>query len=186
VGLGLTYLIMQIVGLMIVDKVGRRRLTLLMVPGAAIALVVLGTFFVTGKDGAAQVPYIIATLIVFMAFNAGGLQLMGWLTGSEIYPLAVRGAGTSVQSASLWSTNLLITLTLLTMISAFGVGQTFWIYAAFNVAAFLFVWRRMPELTGRSLEEIEKRLHDGKFRPADFDDTRADGPGEPALNRQRA
>ncbi|MDX6300301.1 MAG: hypothetical protein QOF53_1515 [Nocardioidaceae bacterium] len=168
VGLGLTYLVMQIVGLAIVDRVGRRRLTLTMVPGAAVSLLVLGTFFVTGNAGRTQVPFIIATLLVFMAFNAGGLQLMGWLTGSEIYPLAVRGAGTAAQSASLWGTNLLITLTLLTMIDTFGVGQTFWIYAAFNVAAFLFVWRRMPELTGRSLEDIEKHLQDGHFRPQDF------------------
>ena len=168
VGLGVTYLVMMIVGLTIVDKVGRRRLTLVMVPGAALSLFVLGAFFVTGNSGRAQVPYIIATLLVFMFFNAGGLQLMGWLTGSEIYPLAVRGAGTSVQSATLWGTNLLITLTLLTMIDLFGVGQVFWIYGFFNVAAFVFVWWRMPELTGHSLEDIEKRLQDGNFKPADF------------------
>jgi hypothetical protein len=42
-------------------------------------------------------------LIGFMLFNAGGLQLMGWLTGSEIYPLAPRGAGTSAQSTTLWT-----------------------------------------------------------------------------------
>jgi sugar porter (SP) family MFS transporter len=168
VGLGLTYLVMQIVGLSIVDRVGRRRLTLIMVPGAATALVVLGWFFVSGNSGEAQVPYIIATLIVFMAFNAGGLQLMGWLTGSEIYPLAVRGAGTAVQSATLWGTNMLITLTLLTMINTFGVGQTFWIYAGFNVAAFLFVLFRMPELTGKSLEDIEEHLERGEFHPRDF------------------
>ena len=168
VGLGLTYLVMQVIGLTIVDKVGRRRLTLTMVPGAALSLVVLGAFFVTGNSGRAQVPFIIATLLVFMAFNAGGLQLMGWLTGSEIYPLAVRGAGTAVQSASLWGTNLLITLTLLTLIDTFGVGQTFWIYAAFNVAAWLFVWRRMPELTGHSLEDIEQHLADHEFAPRDF------------------
>jgi sugar porter (SP) family MFS transporter len=186
VGLGLTYLVMQIVGLSIVDKVGRRRLTLVMVPGAAISMFVLGGFFVTDNAGSGNVPFIIAALIVFMAFNAGGLQLMGWLTGSEIYPLAVRAAGTSIQSASLWSTNLLITLTLLTMIETFGVGQTFWIYACFNVAAFLFVWRRMPELTGRSLEDIERRLHDGKFRPSDFDEASPDEAQQPALSRQGA
>ncbi|WP_193612599.1 sugar porter family MFS transporter [Nocardioides lijunqiniae] len=169
VALGVTYLVMQVIGLSIVDRVGRRRLTLVMVPGAAASLVVLGAFFVTGNAGPDQVPWIIATLIVFMAFNAGGLQLMGWLTGSEIYPLAVRSAGTSVQSASLWSTNLLITLTLLTMIDTFGVGQTFWIYAAFNVAAFLFVLRFMPELTGHSLEDIERHLEKGEFAPRDFE-----------------
>jgi sugar porter (SP) family MFS transporter len=168
VGLGLTYLVMQIIGLSIVDRVGRRRLTLIMVPGAALALVVLGWFFVSGNDGKDQVPFIIATLIVFMAFNAGGLQLMGWLTGSEIYPLAVRGAGTAVQSATLWGTNMLITLTLLTMINTFGVGQTFWIYAGFNVAAFVFVLFRMPELTGKSLEDIEEHLERGEFAPKDF------------------
>lgn len=168
VGLGLTYLIMMIVGLSIVDRVGRRRLTLVMIPGAALALFVLGGLFVTGHDKHGDIPFIVACLLVFMFFNAGGLQLMGWLTGSEIYPLAVRGAGTSIQAATLWTTNLLITLTLLTIINGVGVGPTMWLYAAFNVGAWIFVWRRMPELTGRSLEQIEGHLRKGKFRPEDF------------------
>ncbi|WP_294564116.1 sugar porter family MFS transporter [uncultured Arthrobacter sp.] len=172
VALGLTYLITQLIGLAIIDRVGRRRLTLITLPGAALALIVLGTFFVTGNDGDAQVPYIIATLIVFMAFTAGGIQLMGWLTGSEIYPLATREAGAAAQSASLWGTNLLITLTLLSIIDTIGTGQTFWLYAAFNIAGFIFLYRRMPELTGRSLEQIENRLSAGHFRPADFADGR--------------
>jgi sugar porter (SP) family MFS transporter len=168
VGLGVTYLIMMIVGLIIVDKVGRRRLTLVMVPGAAISLFALGAFFVTDNAGKDNIPFIITCLIVFMFFNAGGLQLMGWLTGSEIYPLAVRAAGTSVQSATLWGTNLLITLTLLTMIDLMGVGQVFWLYGLFNVAAWIFVWRLLPELTGHSLEDIERHLHEGEFSPQDF------------------
>jgi sugar porter (SP) family MFS transporter len=173
VGLGVTYLIMMIVGLVIVDRVGRRRLTLVMVPGAALSLFALGAFFVTDNAGKDNIPFIVTCLIVFMLFNAGGLQLMGWLTGSEIYPLAVRAAGTSVQSATLWGTNLLITLTLLTMIDLMGVGQVFWLYGLFNVAAWIFVWRLLPELTGHSLEDIEKHLHDEKFSPKDF----AQSPG---------
>ncbi|MDQ2815541.1 MAG: sugar porter family MFS transporter [Actinomycetota bacterium] len=168
VGLGATYLVMMIVGLSIVDRIGRRRLTLTMIPGAALALACLGTLFATGHSGRNDTPFIIACLIVFMFFNAGGLQLMGWLTGSEIYPLAVRSAGTSAQAMTLWSTNLLISVTLLTIINAVGAGPTMWLYAAFNVAAFFFVWWRLPELTGRSLEQIEQQLHRGKFRPSDF------------------
>ena len=168
VALGATYLVTQLIGLAIIDRVGRRRLTLITLPGAALAMAVLGTFFVTGHDGKAQVPYIIATLVVFMAFTAGGIQLMGWLTGSEIYPLATRSAGAAAQSAALWGTNLLITLTLLSVIDTIGTGQTFWLYAVFNVISFVFLYKRMPELTGRSLEQIEKRLHEGRFRPADF------------------
>lgn len=168
VALGLTYLVLQIIGLATVDKIGRRRLTLIMTPGAIISLTVLGLLFITGNDGKDSTPWIIACLIAFMAFTAGGIQLMGWLTGSEIYPLAVRSAGTSVQSATLWGTNLLITLTLLTMIETFGTGQVFLIYAGFNVAAFVFVYLKMPELTGKSLEDIEKHLQDGEFAPSDF------------------
>lgn len=178
VALGVTYLVMMLVGLAIVDRVGRRRLTLLMVPGAALSLAVLGALFATGHSGRGSTPVIVACLVAFMFFNAGGLQLMGWLTGSEVYPLAVRGAGTAAQATALWSTNLLITLTLLTIIDAIGPGPTMWLYAAFNVAAFVFVLRRMPELTGRSLEDIERALRRGRFRPRDFAaPARGGGPG---------
>ena len=78
-----------------------------------------------------------------------------------------------MQSATLWTTNLLITLTLLSMIELFGVGQVFWLYGLFNVAAWIFVWRLMPELTGRSLEDIESHLAEGRFKPADFAGRRA-------------
>lgn len=165
VSLAVTYVIMNVVGLNIVDRIGRRRLSLIMTPGAALALVALGAVFVFGADSSSTAPFIIACLIVFMFFTAGGLQVMGWLTGSEVYPLGVRGAGTSVQAATLWGSNLIITLTLLTTINAIGVGQTMWMYAGFNVLAFLFVLRYFPELAGRSLEDIETSLREGSFRP---------------------
>lgn len=100
--LGATYVIAQLVGLAIIDRVGRRRLTLIMVPGAAISLFALGLIFVTADSGHDVITYIMICLIAFMVFNAGGLQLMGWLTGSETYPLAVRPEGTAVHSATLW------------------------------------------------------------------------------------
>lgn len=168
VGLAVAYLVAQLVGLTIIDRVGRRRLTLIMVPGAAMSLFVLGLLFVTHNSGRDVIPYIVICLIVFMLFNAGGLQLMGWLTGSETYPLAVRPAATAVQSATLWGTNLFITLTMLSLVNAIGVGPSMWLYALFNVAAWIFVYFRMPDLTGRSLEEIEGKLFEGKFRPSDF------------------
>ena len=168
VALGAAYVVAQLVGLAIIDRVGRRRLTLIMIPGAALSLFVLGTLFATGASGRDSVPFIVTCLVVFMLFNAGGLQLMGWLTGSETYPLAVRSAGTAVQSASLWGSNLLITLTLLTLINGIGVGPAMWLYGLFNVAAWVFVYFRMPDLTGKSLEEIEGKLKEGRFKPADF------------------
>ena len=77
VALGLSYLVAQLVGLAIIDRVGRRRLTLIMIPGAAVALFVLGLLFVTGNAGRDSIAFVVAYLVVFMLFNAGGLQLMG-------------------------------------------------------------------------------------------------------------
>jgi sugar porter (SP) family MFS transporter len=186
VSLGATYLVMMVVGLAIVDRIGRRRLTLGMIPGAGAALAVLGILFDTGHSGRSDIPFIIACLIVFMFFNAGGLQLMGWLTGSEIYPLAVRGEGTSIQAMTLWTTNLVISISLLTIINGIGAGPTMWLYAAFNAAAFVFIWWRMPELTGRSLEQIERQLHRGKFRPRDFARLPEASSGEPRPQSEAA
>ncbi len=177
VALGVTYLVMMIVGLSIIDRVGRRKLTLIMIPGTALSLFALGAFFITDNTKS-TIGFVIACLVLFMFFNAGGLQLMGWLTGSEIYPLAVRGAGTSAQAATLWTTNLIITLSLLSILNRVGAGPTMWLYGLFNVAAWVFVFRKMPELTGRSLEQIEAKLHAGKFNPKDFDRL-------PKLERQR-
>jgi sugar porter (SP) family MFS transporter len=165
VALAVTYVIMNCVGLGIVDRVGRRRLSLIMTPGAALALGALGVFFLSGQVGAGTAPYVIACLIIFMFFTAGGLQVMGWLTGSEVYPLGVRGAGTSAQAATLWGSNVIITLTLLSTINAIGPGPTMWMYTGFNVLAFFFVLRYFPELAGRSLEDIETSLREDTFRP---------------------
>src|SRR4029078_12368075 len=57
--------------------------------------------------------------------------------------------------------------------SARGVGPAMCLYAAFTVAAWLFVYFRMPDLTGASLEEIERKLADGRLKPADFTRTEA-------------
>src|ERR1700709_274820 len=101
-----------------------------------------------------------------MLFNAGGIQVVGWLSGSEMYPLAVRGAGTSVQATMVWSSDLLVTVTAITLIHVLTAGGTMWVYAALNVAAFFFVRHFFPEVGGKSLEEVEGMLHDENFSPA--------------------
>ena len=101
-----------------------------------------------------------------MLFNAGGIQVVGWLLGSEMYPLAVRGAGTSAQAAMVWGADLLVTVTALTLVHGITAGGTMWVYAAMNVLAFFFVRRFFPEVGGKSLEEVENMLHQEHFSPS--------------------
>ena len=165
-GIASVYLVMTCVGLAVVDRVGRRRISLLMIPGATIALLVLGALFMLGMTKGHDAWWLIGCLLVYMAFNAGGLQVVGWLTGSEVYPLAVRAAGTSAQAGMVWGADLLVTATALTLVQSIGASGTMWVYAAMNVLAFLFIWFLVPETASHSLEEIETALHEDRFRPA--------------------
>jgi fatty acid desaturase len=98
-----------------------------------------------------------------MVFNAGGVQVIGWLMGSEMFPLAIRGKASSVHAATLWGSNLIITSTALSTVALLGAGGAMWVYAGLNFLCFLFVWRFVPETTGHSLEDIENHLRAGKF-----------------------
>lgn len=165
-GIAAVYLSMTAAGLMVVDRIGRRHLSLMMIPGAALALAVLGALFILGMGGSGHAWLLVGCILVFMAFNSGGLQVVGWLTGSEVYPLALRGAGTSAQAGMVWGSDLVVTATALTLVHLLGNGGTMWIYALMNVLAFVFIWYCVPETAGHSLEDIERALREGRFRPA--------------------
>ena len=166
-GLGIVYAVMTATGLAIVEKVGRRRLTLVMLPGAAVSLFLLGGVLIFKLvDKGHNTWMVLVLLLLYMLFNAGGIQVVGWLSGSEMYPLAVRGAGTSAQATMVWGADLLVTVTALTLVHGLTAGGAMCVYAAMNVAAFFFAKRYFPEVGGKSLEEVENMLHEGQFLPS--------------------
>lgn len=154
-----------ILGILLVDRIGRRRFLLMMVPGSAVALGIMGWLFLGGapQAGAAQ-WLLVACLAIYMALNCSfGVCL--WLINAEVYPLFVRGKGASVGAFSHWGFDLLVTLTTLSLVSALGAAYAFWLYGAISVLAVVFVLRYVPETRGRTLEEIERNLKEGVFFP---------------------
>ncbi|MFT4114029.1 sugar porter family MFS transporter [Silvibacterium sp.] len=165
VGLAVVYALMTGLGLLIVEKVGRRKLMLVMIPGAVVSLAILGTMFARGMATGPSAWVLVGCLLVYMIFNAGGIQVCGWLMGSEVYPLSVRAAGASAQSGMIWGADLAVTATGLSLVSLAGTSGTMWVYAGLNLLAFLFVLRFVPETAGLSLEDIEESLRSGHFKP---------------------
>ena len=165
-GVAAIYLVLTITGKLLVDRIGRRTLTLWMIPGAVISLVLLGFMFKLDASGGQHGWLIVACLFAFMVFNSGGIQVIGWLVGSEIYPLGIREKATSLHAATLWGSNLLLTATALSMVNLLGIGGAMWFYAFLNFLGFVFIYFMMPETKGRSLEEIETSLKDGTFYPS--------------------
>jgi sugar porter (SP) family MFS transporter len=165
-GVAIVYCIMTLLGCLFVDRIGRRRLVLIMGPGSVLSLVGLGLCFAMNPDkGSAGSYATIVFLLLFMLFNSGGIQVVGWLIGSEMFPLPMRSSATSLHAAVLWGSNLLVTATALQLVELVSLGGTMWLYAGINLACALFVFFLVPETAGASLEDIETALRKGKFRP---------------------
>lgn len=72
-GVGLIYLVMTILGKTLVDHVGRRKLALCMMPGAALSLILMGAVFMFGDISSSARWLVVAALMAFMVFKAGGI-----------------------------------------------------------------------------------------------------------------
>lgn len=164
-GVASIYLVMTYVGKIAVDRLGRRTLTLWMMPFAALSLVGLGAVFHFGLGGPHHGAWVVTFLLTYMLFNSAGIQVIGWLIGSELYPMSIRAPATGLHAAMLWGSNLLLTGTALSMVHWLGIGGAMWFYASLNALGALFVFFLVPETAGRSLEDIERSLHEGTFLP---------------------
>ncbi|ACB95986.1 sugar porter family MFS transporter [Beijerinckia indica] len=165
-GVAIVYCLMTLIGCLNVDRIGRRRLMLIMCPGSVLSLIGLGTVFALNpQPGGLGSWLIVAFLLLFILFNAGGIQVVGWLLGAEMFPLSMRSQATSLHAATLWGSNLIVTGTALSLVHVLTLGGTMWFYAGVNIVSFLFVLYFVPETAGSSLEDIEAALKEKRFRP---------------------
>lgn len=156
--LGAVNVLATLVSMALVDRVGRRPLLLTGLAGTTICLVVLGISVVHGADvasGRLQMVAAMGSLVLFVAFFAVGMGVMGWLIIAEIFPQPIRGAAMSLPAVAHWIVNLLVSLPFLVVIDAIGPAFTFWSFAVVGVMGFMFCSGFVPETMGKSLESIE-------------------------------
>ncbi|QUQ65731.1 sugar porter family MFS transporter [Kutzneria sp. CA-103260] len=164
VGVGVVNFLMVAIGVRLVDRLGRRRLLLTLLPVAVLCLAALATVLMIqpAPQGPARWVVILGVL-GYIAGNGGSLSVVVWLAGPEMYPFEVRSVAVATSTLAVWVFDLLVSLTTLSLTSALGTTGTFWLFAVVNALAFLFVLRFVPETRGRSLEDIENALRDGSF-----------------------
>jgi sugar porter (SP) family MFS transporter len=155
---GITNVVFTVVAILLMDRVGRRKLLLVGTVGLTIALAALGVFFASASVRADASWLAVVALVVFIASFAVGLGPVFWLMISEIFPLRVRSSAMSVCTIVNWGVNFLISYFFLTLVADIGRPGTFWVYTGFGVLAVIFFAARVPETSGRSLEEIERDL----------------------------
>ena len=153
---GITNVVFTVVAVLLLDRVGRRKLLLTGVAGLTVALLVLSAYFwsATLQDQASYLA--LGGLLLYIASFAVGLGPVFWLMISEIFPTGVRSQAMSVSTVANWGANFLVAATFLTLSSAITRQGTFLLYAAIAVAAFAVFAAKVPETKGRTLEEIQQ------------------------------
>ncbi len=152
VWVGVVNVVMTIVGLWLVDRIGRRPLVLIGVAGMTVCLAVLASSFMfEAKVGVLSVVAILA----YIGFFAPGLGIVTWLIISEIYPLGIRGRAMSVATFFNWGANYVVSLTFLTLIQLLTIGGTYWLFTLICIGCFIFIWKKVPETKGKTFEQIQ-------------------------------
>ena len=151
-----------LVALFLVDRVGRRRLLCASLLGIAPALVLLGLAFDLGDR--ALLPQrtcgllAVAALVWYTLCFGVGMGPVPWTLVSEVFPMHLRAAGNGVATTANWLTNLLVSLTFLSLMEALSKAAVFWLFALVCVVALAFVLFCVPETRRKFLEEIQDEL----------------------------
>ena len=124
-----------------------------------VSLAVLAVMNFVGDVAVLAVPTMILIAFYILGF-AVSWGPIAWVLIGEIFPLSVRGIGSSFGSAANWLGNFIVSQFFLVLLDAFGnnVGGPFAIFGVFSALSIPFVLRLVPETKGKSLEEIEKEM----------------------------
>lgn len=145
-----------ILALLIIDKVGRKKLVYVGVSGMIVSLLLIGLYFLKGEALNMSSVFLLTCFLLYIFFCAGSISAVIFVFLSEMFPTKIRGLAMSVAGLSLWiGTYLIGQLTPWLLENATPAG-TFFLFALMCIPYLLIVWKLMPETAGRSLEDIER------------------------------
>ncbi|WPY98402.1 sugar porter family MFS transporter [Christiangramia sp. OXR-203] len=154
IGIGVVNLLFTLLGVFLIDKLGRKQLLLFGSIGYIISLsLVAAAFFLNW--GGLWVPIF---LFLFIASHAIGQGAVIWVFISEIFPNRLRASGQAFGSSTHWVLAAIIPSSIPYLFSTIGAGWVFAFFAFMMVLQLFFVIFMMPETKGKSLEELAEEL----------------------------
>jgi MFS family permease len=155
---GIVNTISTIPALLLIDRIGRRKLLMSGAVGTMVSLVIVGG--IIGGYGSSLVSNKtagwagIAFVYIYDVNFSYSFAPIGWVLPAEIFNLGNRSKAISITTSATWFCNFIIGLVTPMMLSTLGWG-TYIFFAAFCLLAFLFVWFCVPETKGKSLEDMD-------------------------------
>ncbi|AWB65995.1 MFS transporter [Saccharobesus litoralis] len=159
-GIGLTNLLFTMLGVYLIDKLGRKPLMLIGSIGYISSLAVIAYAFSHDLGGITIAMFVFA----FIASHAVGQGAVIWVFIAEIFPSSLRTKGQALGCGTHWVFAAIITLVMPWCLTQFSASGIFTFFAAMMILQLLFVLFLMPETKGRSLEVVSDKVDDVEER----------------------
>jgi sugar porter (SP) family MFS transporter len=154
---GLMMGVFTLVGMLLIDKAGRKKLLIVGSIGMSICLGLVARTFYLHDFAGSGLLILLLTYIMFFGFSTGAVI---WVLIAEIFPNSIRGKGQSFGSFTHWLFAAIITFLFPVVVktSEFGVGHAFLFFSLMMLLQAIVVWRYFPETKGRTLEDLGTNL----------------------------
>ena len=153
---GLVNTLTTVLALVIIDKVGRKKLVYYGVSGMVVSLILIGLYFLFGDSLNVSSLFLLVFFLFYVFCCAVSICAVVFVLLSEMYPTKVRGLAMSIAGFALWIGTYLIGQLTPWMLQNLTPAGTFFLFAVMCVPYMLIVWKLVPETTRKSLEEIER------------------------------
>jgi sugar porter (SP) family MFS transporter len=153
VAIGAMNLLATLLGMALIDRVGRKLLLMIGGIGTAFCLASVSAIFFTHKHQA----LLVWALVAYIAFFAISQGAVIWVYISEIFPTRVRSKGQSLGSGTHWIMNALLSFAF-PVIALRSGAYPFVFFATMMVVQFFVVLFFFPETKQMSLEDLQRKL----------------------------
>jgi sugar porter (SP) family MFS transporter len=153
VAIGFMNLVATLLGMSLIDKLGRKTLMLIGSVGTALCLSGVAAIFYTQQHR----DYLVWLLVGYIFFFAISQGAVIWVYISEVFPTRVRSKGQSLGSGAHWVMNALISA-VFPLVAKQSTGAPFVFFAAMMVLQFFTVLFIYPETKGVTLEQLQVQL----------------------------
>ncbi|HVN94341.1 MAG TPA: sugar porter family MFS transporter [Terracidiphilus sp.] len=154
IAIGTTNFLFTIVGMALIDKLGRKTLLLIGAAGCACCLAGVAWVFAT-ESHRGDLLWLLVTFIAFFSVSQGAVI---WVYIGEVFPTAVRSKGQGVGSASHWLSDTVIALVFPSVVTMMSTATPFVFFSAATVVQFIVVAFFYPETKGQTLEDLQRKL----------------------------
>ena len=154
VGIGAINLIFTLIGVALIDEMGRKKLMYIGSVGYILSLGLVTLAFQQEWPG----MYVPVFFFIFIASHAIGQGAVIWVFISEIFPNHLRANGQSFGSSVHWVLAALIPSFIPFLFESIGAPVVFGIFTFMMVLQLLWVKLYMPETKGQELEFLSENI----------------------------